>query len=82
MKRETEEVVDEWLKDTRNFSEWSGGRMAASRKRVLFTDWYAAGHERACACFDFVKVFGHTGFNLSADGSTDHEVCIVAILLT
>ena len=56
--------------------------MAASRKRVLFTDWYAAGHERACACFDFVKVFGHTGFNLSADGSTDHEVCIVAILLT
>ena len=32
--------------------------------------------------FDFVKVFGHTGFNLSADGSTDHEVCIVAILLT
>ena len=71
VKFETEEIVTDWLKDDTNFEEWQGGRMSASRKRILMTHWYAAGYERACARFDFVSVFERTGSNLSADGSTD-----------
>ena len=80
VKRETEEVVDEWLKVEENFAEWSDGRMSASRKRVLFTHWYATGYERACAQFDFVKVFGHTGSNLSVDASIDDEELLLLLL--
>ena len=74
VKSETEEVVTVWLQDEVNFAEWQGGRISASRKRVLLVDWYAQGYERACARFNFSEVFDRAGSNLSADGCTDNLI--------
>lgn len=71
VKGEADEILNDWLEDEAHFEEWMGGRMTASRKRVLMTHWYAAGYEKACERFDFVSVFDRTGSNLTADGSSD-----------
>ena len=76
VKAETEEVLTDWLKDDTNYEEWIGGRMSASRKRIMMTHWYAAGYERACAKFNFEEVFYRTGSNLSADGSSDDRIAL------
>jgi hypothetical protein len=76
IKREEEEVFDEWCETPTNWAEWSSGRMSASRKRVLFTMWYGEAWDRVCKVFNFCKVFDKTGANLTADGSEDDKIKI------
>ena len=73
VKDESEDIACEWLRLPANWEEWTGGRMPASRKRILFTHWYAEGYERACQRFDFCASFNKTGSNLSADGTGDDQ---------
>ena len=73
VKDEAEDVACEWLRVPANWEEWTGCSMSASRKRVLFTHWYAEGYERACNQFDFCGVFNKIGSNLSADGTGDDQ---------
>ena len=35
LKDESEDVACEWLRVPANWQEWTGGRMSASRKRIL-----------------------------------------------
>ena len=71
VKRHTEDVQMDWLQVDANWEEWTGANLTASRRRILITQWYGEGYERACESFDFCKVFNRTGGNLSADGSND-----------
>ena len=72
IKRFYEEVVQEWFQDDRNWEEWTGANLTASRKRVLTTHWYGEAYNRACSSYNFAAAFDHTGSNLTADGSGDH----------
>ena len=73
VKDEAEDVACDWLRVPANWEEWTGCRISASRKRILFTHWYAEGYERACNQFDFCGVFNKIGSNLSADGTGDNQ---------
>ena len=70
-KRCTEDVQMEWLQCNRNWAEWTGPNLSASRKRVLCTLWYGEGYERACDLYNFEAVFDRTGGSLAPDGSMD-----------
>lgn len=77
VKTEFQEVLDEWISDPerpQNWEEWSSARIPASRKRVLMTHWYADAYDRACAKFDFVRVFTSVGHHLTVDGSHDEMI--------
>ena len=76
VKDESEDIACEWLRVPANWQEWTGGRISAGRKRILFTHWYAKGYERACNQFDFCSVFSKTGSNLSPDGTGDDLIKI------
>ena len=74
VKRFTEEEQQDWLNVDKNWDEWTGATLTASRKRILMTHWYGRGYERACESYDFTKVFDSCGSNLTADGSGDSEI--------
>ena len=74
VKRKTEEVQQEWIQDDKNWEEWTGPNLSASRKRVLTTLWFGEGYERACMSYNFTATFNRTGANLSADGSGDEAI--------
>ena len=74
LKREAEEVQTEWLKQPENYKEWIGGRMSASRRRVMSTIWYGEAYARVCKKFNFCKVFDKLGSNLTLDGSRDNLI--------
>lgn len=74
IKRYYDDVVQEWFNVDRNWEEWTGANMTASRKRVLTTHWYGEGYNRACMSYNFPASFDHTGSNLTADGSGDNLI--------
>ena len=51
VKRNTEEVQQQWLHVDENWAEWTGANLSASRKRVLNTLWYGEGYEQACLAY-------------------------------
>ena len=82
IKRFYEEVVQEWFQDDRNWEEWTGANLTASRKRVLTTHWYGEAYERACMSYNFPASFDHSGTNLTADGSGDHLLKLQGFWMT
>lgn len=77
LKDEKREVQEEYLTNPEHperWKEWSGGRITASRRRILLTHWYGKAHERACQKFDFLKVFQNVGHFLTVDGSDDDKL--------
>ena len=76
IKREEEEVFDEWLEVEANYTEWSSARLSASRRRVLISQWYGEAYDRVCKTFNYTKVFDKTGSSLTIDGSDDDLIKI------
>ena len=74
LKRKAEGIQTDWMAEDKNWEEWTGSTLSASRKRILLTHWYGEAWEQVCDSFNFALVFDKCGSSLTADGSEDHLI--------
>ena len=70
--------VDEWMEVEDNLEKWEYGKLSASDKRILITQWVGAAWEKLFPDNSYHpdRYFECTGCLLSLDGSEDDKVNI------
>ena len=74
----TAKEMDEWMEVKDNLEKWENGKLSASDKRILITQWVGAAWEKLFSDDSYHpgRCFERTGCLLTLDGSEDDKVNI------